>query len=150
MGIPAPDEESRARSVAGSIEARQTGARAPPDWRIRVRRRLVWLRIQARRVSATQAVLGGAGALFLVGAAWLLIFGPGYFIGPWRPRATVQTMLDRSKRESAPIRRSFLANPERRPPLSAMVRHRDERALDLYLLSLAQASGGNFDVSYPA
>ncbi|MGH2391142.1 MAG: hypothetical protein ACRDIE_23345 [Chloroflexota bacterium] len=34
--------------------------------------------------------------------------------------------------------------------MAEMVRHHDERAVDLYLLVLAQASAGEFDVTFPA
>jgi len=68
---------------------------------------------------------------------------------------TIQAILDRAHRPAVPIRRSFVQVEQveidgRRPPLATMVRHRDERALDFYLLILAQASGGNYDVAHAA
>jgi len=65
---------------------------------------------------------------------------------------TITAMLDRSKRRAVPIRRSFVRADVTgaRPGLGEMVRRHDARALDLYLLVLAQASGGKFDVTHPA
>jgi len=68
------------------------------------------------------------------------------------PQATILAILKRSRRENVPIRRSFLRadNSAISPPLAMIVRHHDARALDLYLLVLAQASAGLFDVTYEA
>lgn len=68
------------------------------------------------------------------------------------PQATIEAMLKRSHRQEVPIRRSFVRreNNNGRPPLAELVHRHDDRALDLYLLILAQASAGAFDVSYPA
>jgi len=65
---------------------------------------------------------------------------------------TIQAILKRSNRQAVPIRRSFVSpeNPALHPPLAELVRRHDDRALDLYLLILAQASAGAFDVAHPA
>lgn len=65
---------------------------------------------------------------------------------------TVEAFLARSKRPAGvPVRRAFVqGGTQSRPapgPLATLVRHRDPRALDLFLLLLAAASGGEFDVT---
>lgn len=71
---------------------------------------------------------------------------------PATRRETIEAILKRSNRHAVPIRRSFVqrAKGGPRPPLAEMVRRHDDRALDFYLLILAQASAGAFDVSRPA
>lgn len=68
------------------------------------------------------------------------------------PQDTIQAILQRSNRRAVPIRKSFVrvAGIAGSAPLAELVRHHDVRALDLYLLVLAQASGGAFDVAHPA
>lgn len=68
------------------------------------------------------------------------------------PQDTIRAILQRSNRQAVPIRKSFLrgVSASGRSPLADLVRHHDTRALDLYLLVLAQASGGAFDVVHPA
>jgi len=75
---------------------------------------------------------------------------------------TIKALLEISHRSFVPIRRGLVCaarKPEAnrtpsaaapRPPLAQMVRHRDVRALDFYLLILAKASAGEFDVTLHA
>ncbi|HEX2294125.1 MAG TPA: hypothetical protein VHN37_02325 [Actinomycetota bacterium] len=69
---------------------------------------------------------------------------------------TVAALLGRSQRKgnAAPIRRTFVQQgPQRKPvpgPLATLVRNRDERALDLYLLLHAVASSEPWDVTESA
>lgn len=69
---------------------------------------------------------------------------------------TVAALLRRSRRkgDAVPIRRAFLQQRlHRRPqagPLAMLVKSRDERALDLYLLFHAVASAEPWDVSLPS
>ena len=66
---------------------------------------------------------------------------------------TIRAILKRAGRRAVPIRRSFLQRENRErpsPPLAEMVRRHDSRGLDLYLIVLAQASAGEFDVTHPA
>lgn len=71
-------------------------------------------------------------------------------------QATVESLLDGSGREGGrvPIRSSFVQRgrvPNVEPGvLASLVRHRDLRALLLYLLILARASGPPWDVKRPA
>lgn len=70
------------------------------------------------------------------------------------PQETIKAILARSGRDAVPIRRLFLQaaadTSSSPPPLSKIVHAHDARALDLYLLILAQASSGEFDVTHPA
>lgn len=65
---------------------------------------------------------------------------------------TIKALLDRSNRQAAPIRRSFLQqgvqDKPKAGPLATLVRRHDERALDLYLLILAAASAEPFNVRH--
>jgi hypothetical protein len=64
---------------------------------------------------------------------------------------TLADLLDRSRRTSVPVRRTFLQLPDRTPgPLAAFVSGRRSLALDLWLLLHAGASGGEWDVRQPA
>lgn len=68
---------------------------------------------------------------------------------------TVEAFVIRSKRPAGvPVRRGFVqGGTQARPvpgPLATLVQHRDPRALDLFLLVLATASGGDFDVTSPS
>jgi hypothetical protein len=66
---------------------------------------------------------------------------------------TIAALLDRSRRAELPIRRTFVQQRARgggAGPLAAFVRHRRVRALDLYLLAHAVASGAPFTVTFPA
>src|SRR5437870_10394353 len=68
-------------------------------------------------------------------------------------RETIAALLERSGRDAVPIRRSFVQ--QRRQgggpgPLAAFVSNRRVRALDLYLLARAVASGSPFTVTFPA
>jgi hypothetical protein len=69
---------------------------------------------------------------------------------------TIQALLERSKRPEPflPIRRSFVQVKPRGgggpAPLAAFVRNRRVKALDLYLLAHAVASGKPYDVRLPA
>jgi hypothetical protein len=79
---------------------------------------------------------------------------------PRRPEPTAQqvidALLDRAVRREVPIRKGFVQPGAggAASPLATLVRHHDERALDLYLLILAGASSdaktGAFDVTYSA
>lgn len=68
-------------------------------------------------------------------------------------KETIELLLERSKRPTAtvPIHRSFVQQgPQGKPkpgPLAAFVKERRERALQLFLLAHAVASGGNFSVT---
>jgi hypothetical protein len=65
-------------------------------------------------------------------------------------RAAIDALLERSKRDAVPIRRSFTQQRVRGGgpgPLSAFVTHRRRRALDLYLLAHAAASARPYDVT---
>jgi hypothetical protein len=65
-------------------------------------------------------------------------------------RAAIEALLQRSGRESVPIRRSFTQVRARgggAGPLAAFVRERRRRALDLYLLLHAAASAPPYDVT---
>lgn len=65
-------------------------------------------------------------------------------------RAAIDALLERSKRDGVPIRRSFTQLRARgggSGPLAAFVSHRRRRALDLYLLAHAAASARPFDVT---
>ncbi len=67
------------------------------------------------------------------------------------PDETLVDLLDRSRRHSVPIRRSFLQLPDKRPgPLAAFVEGRRPIALDLWLLVHAGASCFPWDVRQPA
>ncbi|MGK2938444.1 MAG: hypothetical protein ACSLFR_11665 [Solirubrobacteraceae bacterium] len=69
------------------------------------------------------------------------------------PDETLADLLDRSKRSSVPIRRSFLRaeeQPQQPGPLAKFVRGRRALALDLWLLLHAGAAGGDWDVRQPA
>ncbi len=69
------------------------------------------------------------------------------------PISTIKEILRRSKRPAVPIRKTFvqqLTGSRRGGPLARLVRNHDERALELYLLILAAASGGDYDVSHAA
>lgn len=64
---------------------------------------------------------------------------------------TLADLLDRSRRNNVPIRRTFLQLPDRSPgPLAAFVTGRRSLGLDLWLLLHAGASGGKWDVRQPA
>lgn len=68
---------------------------------------------------------------------------------------TVEAFVARSKRPAGvPVRRGFVqGGTQARPlpgPLAVLVQHRDPRALDLFLLLLATASSGDFDVTSPS
>lgn len=67
---------------------------------------------------------------------------------------TVVGLLGRSQRADLPIRKTFVQQGRgrvRKPgPLATLVRHHDERALDLYLLVHAVCSGDGFHVTMPA
>ena len=68
---------------------------------------------------------------------------------------TIEAFLARSKRPAGvPVRRSFLqGGTQARPvpgPLARLISNRDPRALDLFLLLVAVASGGDFDVTAPS
>lgn len=67
---------------------------------------------------------------------------------------TIKELLDRSKRTAVPIRKTFVqqgTGKVRQPgPLGRLLKHRDDRALDLYLLVHAAASGKPFDITLPA
>jgi hypothetical protein len=67
---------------------------------------------------------------------------------------TISALLERSNRTDVPIRKTFLQQGQgkkRDPgPVASLVSHHDERALDLYLLVHAIASGGDFDVTLAA
>lgn len=71
-------------------------------------------------------------------------------------QATIETLLDGSGRKSGrvPIRNSFVQrerSPKVKPgPLADLVRHRDLRALLLYLLVMARATEDPWDVKQPA
>jgi hypothetical protein len=68
-------------------------------------------------------------------------------------RETVDALLQRSGRDSVPIRRSFVQAPGRgggAGPLAAFVSQRRARALDLYLLLHAVASAPPYDARFPA
>jgi hypothetical protein len=72
---------------------------------------------------------------------------------PASPRETVGHLLDRTRRVSVPIRRSFLQQVDGPPqpgPLSAFVGAGRPRALDLYLLLHAGAAADPWDVTQPA
>lgn len=72
------------------------------------------------------------------------------------PQETIAALLGRSQRKgnAVPIRRSFVQQgPQRKPvpgPLARLVRNRDERGLDLYLLLHAVASAEPWDVTESA
>ncbi len=67
-------------------------------------------------------------------------------------QATIEALLERSKRPTSevPIRRTFVQQGTRKAPgpgpLADFVRRHDDRALDLYLLLRAVASGGDWEV----
>lgn len=69
---------------------------------------------------------------------------------------TIDALLGRSQRKgkAVPIRREFVQQgPQRHPvpgPLAGLVKNRDERALDLYLMLHAVASAPPWDVTLPA
>lgn len=67
---------------------------------------------------------------------------------------TIYELLERSKRTAVPIRKTFVqqgTGKVRQPgPLGRLLKHRDDRALDLYLLVHAAASGDPFDITLPA
>ncbi len=67
---------------------------------------------------------------------------------------TIKELLDRSKRVEVPIRKTFVQQGTgrvRQPgPLGRLLTRRDDRALDLYLLAHAAASGEPFDITLPA
>ena len=64
---------------------------------------------------------------------------------------TLADLLVRSRRNSVPIRRSFLQLPDRQPgPLARFVEGRRGLALDLWLLLHAGASSADWDVRQPA
>lgn len=71
------------------------------------------------------------------------------------PQDTIGELLRRSKRVEAYIRRTFVQSrgPKPRPgPLAELVRHHDERGLELFLLISARVSSnkatGEYDVTY--
>lgn len=72
------------------------------------------------------------------------------------PQETVEGLLTRSKRrgQAVPIRRAFVQQGSQRQPtpgpLAGLVKNRDERALDLYLLLHAVASAPPWDVAEAA
>ena len=70
------------------------------------------------------------------------------------PESTIEALLRRSKREFAPIRKTFVQQRrDGKPsagPLASFVHSHDERALKLYLLFLAAASSDPWDVTLPA
>jgi len=63
---------------------------------------------------------------------------------------TITDLLDGSKRDAVPLRRAFLQVDGHGGPLARLVRSHDGRALDLYLLLLAAASGGAYNVARAA
>jgi hypothetical protein len=73
---------------------------------------------------------------------------------PASPRETLDDLLDRTRRNEVPIRRSFLQVPEGRRsepgPLKAVVTAGRPRALDLYLLLHSGAAADPWDVTQPA
>jgi hypothetical protein len=60
----------------------------------------VWRRLRSSRIRAIPGprnpaiVKLVAGLLLFSGATWLLILGPGYFIGPWQPGLNAKDFLD--------------------------------------------------------
>lgn len=72
------------------------------------------------------------------------------------PQETIEALLGRSQRKgkAVPIRRTFLRQgTQRHPlpgPLASLIKSRDERGLDLYLLFHAVASAEPWDVTEPA
>lgn len=72
-----------------------------------------------------------------------------------RPQATaeksIRALLQRARWDHLPIRRSFVQGGARRAPepgpLARFIRRHDDRALDLYLLVRAAASGDPWDVT---
>jgi len=73
---------------------------------------------------------------------------------PASPRETLDDLLDRTRRNEVPIRRSFLQVPKGRRsepgPLKAFVTAGRPRALDLYLLLHSGAAAEPWDVTQPA
>ncbi len=67
---------------------------------------------------------------------------------------TVADMLEKSKRERLPVRRSFVqGGPQGSPtpgPLAGLIRAHDEIGLDLYLLMRAVASAPPYEANYDA
>src|SRR5437868_472229 len=80
-----------------------------------------------------------------------------YSTGMRRPvassQATIEALLERSKRptKKVPIRSTFVQQGTQRSPrpgpLAELVRRHDDRALELYLLFRAVASGGDWAVT---
>jgi len=67
------------------------------------------------------------------------------------PDSTLEAILARSKRESTPLRRAFLQSDEGTPScLSQFVRGSRNVGLQLYLLLLHAASGGEYTLSFAA
>lgn len=66
---------------------------------------------------------------------------------------TIAALLERSNRDAVPIRRTFVQQRRRGGgpgPLASFVSNRRVRALDLYLLAHAVASGSPYTVTFPA
>jgi hypothetical protein len=67
------------------------------------------------------------------------------------PEKTLKAVLERSRRAFTPLRRSFLQSDERSASrLADFVHGRRNTGLDLYLLMLHQASGGEYTTSLAA
>lgn len=67
---------------------------------------------------------------------------------------TIGALLKRSNRDHVPIRTTFLQQGKGRRrtpgPMAKLISHRDERALDLYLLYRTVTSSGDYDVTLGA